>query len=580
MPRIVVLDEATANQIAAGEVVERPASVVKELVENSLDAGATAVYVDIEEGGLRRIVVRDNGCGMDEEDARLALLRYATSKIRSAADLHRITTLGFRGEALPSIAAVCRMTIKTRPPFMEHGTFLRVEAGKVVESGSVAMAPGTVITVEDLFYNTPARKKYLKTPATEGGLVGDCVGRLALAHPEVAMRFFHNGRQVLATSGSGDMLEVVAAVYGLDLAREMIRVEDRSLEWLQVEGYAGRPGIHRSSRRHIVTIVNGRYVHCLPLVNAICEAYHTMLPAGRYPVAVIAVSLPPALVDVNVHPAKLEVRLAREKEVSRAVTAAVRAVLQGSRRSIPGVIMPEGVSKADPGPGQKGSAGMRAGLQADLWQLGEAAPAYRAAPPPFPQLHYLARLGPAYLLAAGPDGLYIVDQHAAHERVLYEKYMEELTSRGRIGIQRLAVPLQVALTYGEASVLEEHRELLYSLGFELDFWGPGTVVLRGAPAGFPGEVGETFLRDVATALEEWGRLPPGEKLYQRLLSQLACRMAVKAGEEMAEEAARFLLRELAAAQNPFTCPHGRPTTIHLSYRELERRFGRSSNRPG
>lgn len=576
MPRIAVLDEATANQIAAGEVVERPASVVKELVENSLDAGATAIYVEIEEGGLERIVVRDNGCGMDEEDARLALLRYATSKIKSASDLQRITTLGFRGEALPSIAAVSRMTIKTRPSHVDRGTFLRVEAGKVLESGPVAMAPGTVITVEDLFYNTPARKKYLRTPAAEGGLVGDCVGRLALAHPEAAVRFFHNGRQVLATPGSGDLLEVIAAVYGLDLAREMLRVEDRSLEWLQIKGYAGRPGIHRSNRRHIVIIVNGRYVHCLPLVNAVCEAYHTMLPAGRYPVAVIAVSLPPALVDVNVHPAKLEVRLAREGEVSRAVTAAVKSVLQGSPLSIPGVRrQPAGMGRfASSLPERRESAGERAAAQAELWRLGEAAPAYQTVPAPFPHLYYLARLGPAYLLAAGPDGLYIVDQHAAHERILYEKYRAELSFRGKIGIQGLAVPLQLTLPYGEASVLEEHRELLCSLGFELDFWGPGAVVLRGTPAGFPGEMGEPFLRDVAAALAEWGRLPPGEKLYQHLLSQLACRAAVKAGEEMAEEAARYLLKELAAAQNPFTCPHGRPTTIHLSYRELERRFGR------
>lgn len=568
-----MLDEATANQIAAGEVVERPASVVKELVENSLDAGATVVTVEIEEGGLKRIVVRDNGCGMDEEDARLALLRHATSKIRSAEDLRSITTLGFRGEALPSIAAVCKMVIKTRPAFMDRGTFLRVEAGKIVESGPVALAPGTVVEVEDLFYNTPARKKYLKTPATEGGLVGDYVGRLALARPQVAIRFFHDSRQALATPGTGNLLEVIAAVYGLNLAREMLYVEDNSQEWLRIQGYVGRPSIHRSSRRHIITIINGRYVHCLPLANAICEAYHTMLPSGRFPVAVISLTLPPSLVDVNVHPAKLEVRLAREGEVFRAVARAIRDVLVGSRLSIPGVVLPE-KGQATPAKIPRTHARAHADIKVESLKLAEATPAYQAAGPPFPHLHYLAQLMPTYLLAAGPEGLYIVDQHAAHERILYERYMEQLTSHGRITFQKMVMPLQITFSYREAQILEEQKELLFTLGFEVDFWGSGTVVLRGTPVGFPSGVGEAFLKDVVATVEEWGHLPSREKLFQHLVAQLACKSAVKAGEEIPAEAARFLLKQLAEVKNPFTCPHGRPTTIHFSCQELARRFGR------
>ncbi|AEG14916.1 DNA mismatch repair protein mutL [Desulfofundulus kuznetsovii DSM 6115] len=590
MPKIVILDETTANQIAAGEVVERPASVVKELVENSLDAGASTISVEIEQGGLTRIVVRDNGCGMDEEDAQLALLRHATSKIRGPADLSRITTLGFRGEALPSIAAVSKLTLKTRTATADRGTFMEVEGGKVINSGPAALAPGTIVTVENLFYNTPARKKYMKSPGTEGGVVGDYVFRLALARPEVAMRFTHNRRQVFASPGTGKLLDVIASFYGSELAREMLPVEENSGDWLLIRGYTGRPTLHRSNRRQVTVLINGRYVYSPLVTMAVCEAYHTLLPAGRYPVAVISLSVAPELLDVNVHPAKLEVRLAREREVSEAVTRAVRKALVGNRLVIPGAVLREH------GPGSREESLPRvprffppeAGRQQVLFPdhpphslppagrkgyVAEAAPVYDHTGPSFPAVEYVGQLMPTYLLAAGPDGLYIVDQHAAHERVLYEKYLAALAGPGAAS-QMLALPVNVFLTHREARLLEAHREFLASLGFVLDFFSQDTVVVRGLPPDFPPGEGESYLRDIIGYLDEPGRSPSREDLVHHLAAQAACRAAIKAGEGLSGEEARSLLEQLAAAGNPFTCPHGRPTIIHVSHQELAQRFKR------
>ncbi|RKO67274.1 DNA mismatch repair endonuclease MutL [Desulfofundulus salinus] len=590
MPNIVILDETTANQIAAGEVVERPASVVKELVENSLDAGATTISVEIEQGGLTRIVVRDNGCGMDEEDAQLALLRHATSKIRGPADLFRITTLGFRGEALPSIAAVSKMTLKTRPASADRGTFLEVEGGKVINSGPAALAPGTIVTVENLFYNTPARKKYMKSPGTEGGVVGDYVFRLALARPEVAIRFTHNRRRVFASPGTGKLLDVITSFYGPELAREMLLVEDSSRDWLQIRGYAGRPTLHRSNRRQITVLINGRYVYSPLVAMAVCEAYHTLLPAGRYPVAVISLSVAPELLDVNVHPAKLEVRLAREREVSETVTRAVREALMGNRLIIPGAVPREHETdlREEPLPRVPCFFPPEAGRQQVLFPdhplrslppagregyVAEAAPVYDHAGPSFPAVEYLGQLMPTYLLAAGPDGLYIIDQHAAHERVLYEKYLAALAGPGAAS-QMLVLPVNVFLTHREARLLEAHREFLASLGFVLDFFSQDTVVVRGLPPDFPLGEGESYLRDIIGYLDEPGRSPSREDLVHHLAAQAACRAAIKAGEGLSGAEARSLLEQLAAAGNPFTCPHGRPTIIHVSHQELAQRFKR------
>ncbi len=596
MPNIAILDEATANQIAAGEVVERPASVVKELVENSLDAGATTISVEIEQGGLTRIVVRDNGCGMDEEDAQLALLRHATSKIRGPADLSRITTLGFRGEALPSIAAVSKMTLKTRPASADRGTFLEIEGGKVINSGPAAMAPGTIVIVENLFYNTPARKKYMKSPGTEGGVVGDYIFRLALARPEVAIRFTHNRRRIFTSPGTGKLLEVIAAVYGSELAREMLPVGDESRDWLQIRGYTGRPGLHRSNRRQITVLINGRYVYSSLVTMAVCDAYHTLLPAGRYPVAVISLTVTPELLDVNVHPAKLEVRLAREREVVEAVTRAVREALVGSRLVIPGAVPPghdAGIRREKALPGAPRFFLQEAGHQRALvsgrlpcnlpparkeGSVAESSPSYDYtatdyASSPFPAVEYVGQLMPTYLLATGPQGLYIIDQHAAHERVLYEKYLAALAGPGA-ATQMLVLPVNVFLTHREAHLLEAHGEFLASLGFIFDFFSQDTVVLRGVPLDFPPGEGESYLRDILAYLDEAGRSPSREDLVHHLAAQAACRAAIKAGEGLSAMAARALLEQLAATGNPFTCPHGRPTIIHLSHQELAQRFKR------
>lgn len=614
-----MLDETTANQIAAGEVVERPASAVKELVENSLDAGATEITVEIAVGGLAGITVTDNGCGMDEEDARLALLRHATSKIRGAGDLNRITTLGFRGEALPSIAAVSKMTLKTRPAGADRGTLLEVEGGRVLSCRPAALAPGTIVQVRDLFYNAPARKKHLRSAGTEGGVVGEILSRLAMARPEVSIRFIHGRREIFATPGSGKLVEALAAVMGVETARQMLPVEDVSRDWLQIRGYAGRPSLHRSSRRQITVLVNGRYVHSPLVALALQDAYHTLLPAGRYPVAVISLTVDPELLDVNVHPAKLQIRLAREREVAGAVTRAVREALVGTSLVIPGA-PPQGsgareAAPAGPVEGDLISAVPSALLLPDqsifapageqnpeqptagggAGSLAEALPVYDHvhrrgssqfpgtvdgdspagdSGSPFPQLQYLGHLLSTYLLAAGPGGLYIVDQHAAHERVLYEKYLAGMDAGG-VASQMLLLPVNVFLSHREARLLEEHREFLAVLGFAVDFFSGDTVVVRGVPVDFPAGEEESYLRDILAYLGEPGRSPFRQDLLHHLAARAACRAAVKAGTPLASPAAAALLQQLAAAQNPYTCPHGRPTVIQLSYRELAQRFKRA-----
>ena len=657
MSRIVVLDQFTANQIAAGEVVERPASAVKELVENSLDAGATEITVEITAGGLSEITVRDNGWGMDEEDARLALLRHATSKIRGAEDLFRITTLGFRGEALPSIAAVSKLTLKTRPAGSDRGTHLEVEGGQVLSCRPAALAPGTIVQVRDLFYNTPARKKYLKSAGTEGGAVGDALSRLALARPEASIRFIHNRREIFATPGTGKLLEALAAVMGMETARQMLPVEDISRDWLAIRGYAGRPVLHRSNRRQIIVLVNGRYVYSSLVALAVQEAYHTLLPAGRHPVAVISLQVDPELLDVNVHPAKLQVRLAREREVAGAVTRAVREALISTSLVIPGMPAGEAYAGRPPGLPSSGHRGdTRRAVQPGQGEGATIPPLFPAALPPagsvedflppespvspgqcrerdryvkkdmaaapeidwppagqpcgdgllaedlpgyscpvcrdgregetahdapvsgesvstFPPLHYLGQLPPTYLLAAGPGGLYMVDQHAAHERILYEKYLSGMAAGG-LSSQMLLLPVNVFLSHREATLLAEKREFLTSLGFVLDFFSGDTVVVRGVPLDFPPGEEESYLRDILAYLGEPGRSPSREDLLHHLAARTACRAAVKAGALLSEAAALALLEQLAQAQNPYTCPHGRPAVILLSYQELAQRFKR------
>jgi len=565
LTQIRVLDVETVSRIAAGEVVERPAAVVKELVENALDAGACVVHIDIAAGGLERITVTDDGCGMEPADAELALQRHATSKIRAAADLETVRTLGFRGEALPSIAAVSRLTIQTRPAKLPAGTVLTTEGGRFVSTGVFGGAPGTVVTVGDLFFNTPGRRKFIRSAAHEGALISEMVDRLALSRPDVAFRLTANGRRVLATSGSGDLLDAVGAVFGTAVAREMVPVRFAD-QGLGVWGYVGRSGVSRSSRRHQMFFVNGRYIRSAYLGTAAEEALHGVMPAGRHAVLVLHLSVAPELVDINVHPAKHEVRFSRPRDVYLLVQRAGREALRPE--------MPVRGSGCAPPPPAGGFSGMDAEyriplqmtLQSREAELCEESTGY----PEFPELEPLGFLPPAYILAGGADGLYVLDQHAAHERVLFERYLRALEqSAGR----QLLVPVAAEIRDREAQILEEYGSFLRPAGFEVDPFGEGAWVIRTVPSFLRPGAETALLNDILDrlALER----PVDTDAFRRVVAAvLACHRAVRGGDKPSGPEAAALLADLGRCTEPYSCPHGRPTFIRLTFSGLARRFRR------
>lgn len=635
LSKIQILDERTANQIAAGEVVERPASVVKELVENSLDAGARRIVVEVEEGGRRLIRVTDDGSGLSPAEARLALERHATSKIRTVDDLLQVTSLGFRGEALPSIASVSRFELLSREAEALEGVRLFVEGGHLVAEDPAGCAVGTRITVSDLFFNTPARLKYLKSNATELGQISDTLTRLALANPQVAFRFLSGKAEVFATSGSGDLHEVAAAVLGREVAKGLLPVEytDRSV---RIHGLLGKPEVARSNRGHQFFFVNGRSIKNLPARFAFEEAYANLLPRGRYPICIIFLEVEPAQVDVNVHPAKAEVRFERDREIRSALYRAAQAAL-GSQSLVHGASTPPvatgpvgggwGLEARPPqteGPGpvaelpQTQRSQTRVDLpQATGWQppaqpqtegwqppapadwlpfraglsaggFGQAvaepaapfAPAASAVPAEAELLLSLRPLGQihqSYIVCDGPEGLYLIDQHAAHERVFFEGFLKAAEA-GAGAVQPLLFPITLDLTPVQQAAFHEYQALIAEAGFEIAPFGGATVVVHGLPAELQGVKGGAavvvdFLDRLAA--EE---VAPGEgPLLQRrrvLAALAACKAAIKAKQRLEPEEIQALLQSMARLEQPTRCPHGRPTVICLGIQELAKRFER------
>ncbi len=571
MSRIRVLDRAVAERIAAGEVVERPAAVVKELVENSLDAGARVVTVEVERAGLRLIRVSDDGCGMDPEDAPLAVQRFATSKIFSVADLERVATYGFRGEALPSIAAVSRLELVTRPPTADGGTRVVVVGGGPPVVSAAGTAPGTVVTVTDLFANTPARRKFLKSPAREFALISDAVQRLALAAPTVTFRLRHDGREVLVYPAA-DPEDRLAQVLGRDLASAMLPVRGGGGE-VAVGGWVVRPEHARAGRQVDYIFVGGRPVHSRMLSRAILQGYAELLPAGRFPTAAVFLWVDPSLVDVNVHPRKLEVRFTDEHRVFAAVVRAVREALgrpQGLRpvpavpvgaSGLPAAAVGEARSRADPGARPPEAPAAEAGAVAEVQPL-YPRPAGR-----LPPLRLVGQMLATYVLAEAPDGLVLVDQHAAHERVLYERLLREAGTGS--AAQLLALPVPVDLTASEMAVLDEFLPAATALGFLIEPFGETTVLVRGTPAVLSRGAPEDLVRRALGAMVDLHR---GDEAVRRLAIATACHTAVRAGDVMTAEEMEALLRDLAATQDPFTCFHGRPTMVWVSRQTLEHWF--------
>ncbi|MBS1249403.1 MAG: DNA mismatch repair protein MutL [Chloroflexi bacterium] len=578
---IKILPSQVASQIAAGEVVERPASVVKELIENALDAGASQITVQVKEAGKRLIEVADNGAGIPPDELPLAILRHATSKLSVAEELFRIATLGFRGEALASIGSVSHLTITSRPRQADVGATIQVDGGKVGDPKPVGAPAGTVVRVTDLFYNVPARLKFLKTDRTERRHIDSVVTHYALAYPNVRFKLQHGSRTTFQSSGNGDGREALSAVHGVEIARQMITVlaED---DTLKVTGFISPPDLTRSNRREILFFVNGRPVSDFALTKALTHAYHTMLMKGRYPLAVLFLEMPPQAVDVNVHPTKAEVRFREKGDVFRSVGRAVRRALL-AHAPVPGVGGPQGRSLW----GASAGRGDRPRRVDPAWEMAADAqereipqPGGEPAQHPLPAagtpiLRLIGQVATTYLIAEGPDGLYLIDQHAAHERVLFEKFLA--AREDTVPTQALLESVTVEFSPAASDLLEENLPLLEKLGYEVETFGPQTFVLRALPALFADMNPEAALRAVVEDLEV-DETPLESRVEEKIIARVCKRAAVKAGQTLSAEEQKKLLRDLEACQSPRTCPHGRPTMIHLSVDLLERRFGRTGPR--
>ena len=588
---IKVLPAEVAAKIAAGEVVERPASVVKELVENAIDAGATEIRIEIRQGGIRLMRVIDNGCGIPGDEVELAFARHSTSKLESASDLVRVSTLGFRGEALASIAVVAQVTLVSKTAQESLGTQVKVENGAIVEHEGKGCPQGTVVTVENLFYNIPARLKFLRRESTEAGHISKLVSRYALAYPELRFSLLTNGRLAFQSTGSGKLYDVLVKVYGLEAAQQMLPVEggsgepraERGKTDIRVHGYISSPSLHRSNRQYLTFFVNRRWVQDRSLSYAASEAYHTLLPTGRYPIVVLNVNLDPAEVDVNVHPTKREVRFRRGNEVFAAVQKAVRRVLTESSPLPTVASRPHPVGPPAEGPSLWGQPRRLTGVGGERRPLGQLAmevqrTAEDALPttvtpqlrPRLPMLRVLGQLGQTYIIAEGPGGMYLIDQHTAHERVLYERFTAEC-DRMAVASQQLLSPLTLELTPRQQAAMAEHLEALTELGFEIEPFGGETYLLRAVPVALErGDIGQA----IAEILDELAEEGSGETREEKALISVVCHSAVRAGQTLSMEEMRDLVRQLEETSLPHTCPHGRPTMIHLSAEQLAREFRR------
>lgn len=686
MGKIQELSERLANQIAAGEVVERPASVVKELIENAIDAGADQIDIFIEEAGLRKIQITDNGEGIADDDVENAFKRHATSKIHNRDDLFRIRTLGFRGEALPSIASVSQVTLETAVAGTTQGTLLRLKGGKIEAHEPAPLRQGTKITVENLFFNTPARLKYVKTLQTELANIGDIVNRLALSHPKIAFRLVHEGNKMLATAGNGDLRQTIAGIFGLATAKKMLPIQAEDLDF-KISGFVSLPEVTRASRNYLSTIINGRYIKNYALNKAIVNGYGSKLMIGRFPIAVIEISMDPLLVDVNVHPTKQEVRLSKEKELTGLLSKAIEDALR-EENLIPNAADNLGFKKKLPRqapeerpeqlamdlPNADGGIGAKTGLAFDARtgsfyvretspqpvdgsvdnsvektgdnpnfssQTNEKAaddfdvipvetpdfvdnphvkepslPAFDSYPQEtaaekenyceaeekahpefdfgkkdgekmleralqeeakphkerFPQLEYFGQMHGTYLFAQSQEGLYIIDQHAAQERIKYEYFREKI---GEVSedLQELLVPIVLDYPNSDALKLKEKLELLQEVGIHLEEFGANSFIVRAHPTWYPAGEEESIIREMIDMLLTTGSVSV-KKFREATAIMMSCKRSIKANHYLNELQARVLLEDLAKCENPFNCPHGRPVLIQFTNSDMEKMFKR------
>ncbi len=606
-----------ANKIAAGEVVERPASVVKELVENSIDANSTSIKVEIVEAGIGLIKVTDNGDGMTATDSEAAFLPHATSKIKSENDLFHVHTLGFRGEALASIAAVSKVTIKTSTGD-EAGITLYLEDGKVVEKKKSDARKGAEITVDQLFYNTPARLKYMKSLHTELGHITDLLNRLALSHPKIRFEMIHNERIIFQTAGTGDLLQVISKVYGMSVARKMLPIQYESLDF-HIEGFIAKPEVTRASRNFISTIINGRYIKSFPLSKAIIDGYHTLLPIGKYPIVVLKIDMDPILVDVNVHPTKLEVRFSKDKELFEAVRETIKKTFR-EQTLIPEIEQPPANPKLESAQSSfifsandnEEPKPLRPSMQPILGknyvepsepiiehkqeihsspaeetireetvneEIGKpvAQVSYHetepiAASERVPPIYPIGQLQGTYILGQNENGLYMIDQHAAQERIKYEFFRDKLGKPIKES-QELLIPLTFEFSSQEALFIEEYKEAFEEVGLFFELFGHNSYVIRSHPNWFPEGFEEEVIREMVEQImnEEKVNITA---IREDAAIMMSCKRSIKANHYLTEKEMFRLLEDLRTTTDPFTCPHGRPIIVHFTTYELEKMFKR------
>jgi len=573
-----LLSPDTIGKIAAGEVVERPASIVKELLENALDAGASRILISLRGGGSELIEVADNGHGMIASDLEIAVQRHATSKLSTFDDLDRLQTLGFRGEALPSIGAVSDLTLRSRPTGASHGAELRLEFGRLAPARDVGAPPGTVVTVRDLFANVPARRKFLRQAATEAGYAVRAVSAYACAYPDIAIELTVDQRRVFATSGSGDLAAAAISVIGPDAGAAVIPLAElepaAAIPGVSVSGWVGAPAVHRSQRHGLVFFVNGRWIQSRSLSFALEDAYHSLLMVGRHPLCVVRIAVDPAAVDVNVHPAKAEVKFVDERAVSRAVQRAAHAALAGAPRDdLPPVRLSPWTAGHEREQQTLPNGGPGRFLPFTRRSLGddeEPVSSVASLPSGLPVMRVLGQVGASFIIAEGPDGMYLFDQHAAHERVMYEKILVQMQQRA-IDRQGLLDPIVVELSPEEHAIFDRSREELAEIGFEIEPFGDGTVAIRTIPAIVRGvDVAERF-HLILGELAEGGA---GDSWLDAVAISTACHTSIRAGQLLSLPEMRELVADLERSSQPRACGHGRPTMLHVSQADLERQFGR------
>lgn len=592
MSKIKLMDEILANKIAAGEVVERCASVVKELVENSIDAESVEIKIDLLEAGTKQIKITDDGTGMDKEDAVLAFNRHATSKLKTEDDLYHINTLGFRGEALASIASVSEVVLKTS--MGEIGTEVIINGGKIESVTPCEARKGTQIAVSNLFYNTPARLKHMKSLYTELASITDYVNKIALSHPEIKFILTNNGATLLNTDGSDNLLKVIKSIYGIETVKKMLEVSTEDEDY-EITGYISLPEVHRSSRNTMITLVNGRVVRNQDLNRVINDSYHSYKPDNRYPIVVLNILVDPTLIDVNVHPTKMDVKFSKQTELLELVSKMIKEKLK-QRILIPHIEVEDEpiqlnssfVSEEEPLEVYKKTQYEEQTLKFDYPEMQEqpikqdiiqeSEVSYETADAEedkeFPELHYVGVVHGTYIICQNESGMYMIDQHAAKERVNYEFYKERL-GNPNIETEHLLFPITLEFSTNEYIVLRENFNILEDMGFEVEEFGINSIIIKAHPTWLPkGYETEAIKRimELISTLESKFSI---EKFNEAIATMMSCKMAIKANEYVSEEEIHELLNRLKNCHNPFNCPHGRPTIIYYSNYDLEKLFKRS-----